>query len=144
MEPGGGGGSYFPYILFNEIQTMLSQLAKRLARVSPADCVLIIRASAKTIDNGFEKEHKHGALSIHPQILKILVGTSNGTYHFGLVRPEYSGPALKVVNFDRSGHFGRSDRNISFHLSKLLPPVPHFFILLTRTSSFQWKVKCCE
>ena len=26
-------------------------------------------------------------------------------------RPEYSGPALKVVHFDRSGHFGRSDRN---------------------------------
>ena len=26
-------------------------------------------------------------------------------------RPEYSGPALKVVHFDRSGHFGRSDRH---------------------------------
>ena len=24
----GGGGSYFPYILLNEIQTMFSQLAK--------------------------------------------------------------------------------------------------------------------
>ena len=94
--------------------------------------------------NGFEKEHKHGALSIHPKILKISVGTSNGTDHFGLVRPEYLGPALKVVHFDRSGHFGRSDRNVSFHLLKLLPQVPHFCILLTRTSSFQWKVKCCE
>ena len=62
-----------------------------------------------------------GALSIHPKILQILVGTSNETDHFGLVRPEYSGPALKVVHFDRSGHFGRSDRNVSFHLSKLLP-----------------------
>ena len=88
---------------------MLSQLAKRLARVSPADCVLIMRITAKTIDNGFEKEHKHGALSIHPQILKISVATSNGTDRFGLVRLEYSGPALKVVHFDRSGHFGRSD-----------------------------------
>ena len=28
---GGGGGSYFPYILLNEIQTMFSQLAKRSA-----------------------------------------------------------------------------------------------------------------
>ena len=39
-QPGGGrgaGGSYFPYILLNEIQTMLSQLAKRSARVLPAD-----------------------------------------------------------------------------------------------------------
>ena len=34
---GGGGESYFPYILLNEIQTMFSQLAKRSARVLPAD-----------------------------------------------------------------------------------------------------------
>ena len=34
---GAGGGSYFPYILLNEIQTMFSQLAKRSARVLPAD-----------------------------------------------------------------------------------------------------------
>ena len=31
------------------------------------------------------------ALSIQPKIPEILVGTSNGTDHFGLVRPEYSG-----------------------------------------------------
>ena len=37
-QPGGGrGGSYFPYILLNEIQTMFSQLAKRSARILPAD-----------------------------------------------------------------------------------------------------------
>ena len=83
-------------------------------------------------------------LSIHPKILEILVGTSNGTDHFGLVRPGYSRPALKVVHFDRSGHFGRSDQNVSFHFSKLLTPVPHFCILLTRTSSFQCQVNCCE
>ena len=34
---GGGGGSYFPYILLNEIQMMASQLAKQSARVLPAD-----------------------------------------------------------------------------------------------------------
>ena len=45
---------------------------------------------------------------------------SNGTDHFGLVQPKYSGPALKVVHFDR-------------HLTKLLSPVPLFCILLTRT-----------
>ena len=84
------------------------------------------------------------ALSIQPKIPVISVGTSNGTDHFGLVRPEYSGPALKVVHCDRSGHFGRSDRNVPFHLPKLLSPVPLFSILLTRPSSFQWKVKCCE
>ena len=49
------------------------------------------------------------------------------------IRPEYSGPALKVVLFDRSGHFGRSDRNVPFHLTKLLSPVPLFCILLART-----------
>ena len=74
-----------------------------------------------------------GALSIQPKIPVISVGTSNGTDHFGLVRPEYSGPALKVVLFDRSGHFGRSDRNVPFHLTKLLSPVPLFCILLART-----------
>ena len=75
----------------------------------------------------------HWALSIQLKIPDILVGTSNGTDHFGLVRPEYSGPALKVVHCDRSGHFGRSDRNVPFHLPKLLSPVPLFCILLTRT-----------
>ena len=79
------------------------------------------------------KATKVGALSIQPKIPVISVGTSNGTDHFGLVRPEYSGPALKVVLFDRSGHFGRSDRNVPFHLRKLLSPVPLFCILLART-----------
>ena len=47
---GGGGGSYFPYILLNEIQTMFSQLAKRSARVLLADLVLIMRITSKSID----------------------------------------------------------------------------------------------
>ena len=84
------------------------------------------------------------ALSIQPKIPEISVGSSNGTDHFGLVRPEYSGAALKVVHSDRSGHFGRSDRNVPFHLPKLLSLVGLFCILLTRKSSFQWKVKYCE
>ena len=75
----------------------------------------------------------HWALSIQPKIQDILVGTSNGTDHFGLVRPEYSGPALKVVHFDRYGYLGRSDRNVLFYLTKFLSPVPLFCILLTRT-----------
>ena len=62
------------------------------------------------------------ALSIQPKIPVISVGTSNGTDHFGLVRPEYSGPALKVFHFDRSGYLGRSNRNVPFHLTKLFPP----------------------
>ena len=33
---GGGGGSNFPYILLNEIQTMFSQLAKQSSRQYPA------------------------------------------------------------------------------------------------------------
>ena len=37
----------------------------------------------------------HRALYIQPQIPEISVGTSNGTGHFGLVRPEYS--ALSTV-----------------------------------------------
>ena len=73
------------------------------------------------------------ALSIQPKIPVISVGTSYGTDHFGLAQPEYSGPALKVVHFDRSGHFGRSDRNVPFRSTNLLSPVPLFRILLTKT-----------
>ena len=70
-------------------------------------------------------------------------GTSNGMDHFDFVRREYSGPALKVVQFDRSGHFGRSNRNIPFHLTNLLFLVSLFWTLLSKTtSSFQWKVRC--
>ena len=62
------------------------------------------------------------------QETEIWVCTSNGTDHFSLVRPEYSGPALKVVHIDQSGHFSRLD-----HLTKLLSPVLLFCILLTST-----------
>ena len=55
------------------------------------------------------------------------------TINFGLVLLEYWGPALKVVHFDRSGYLVRSDRNVPFHLTKLLSPVQLFCILLTRT-----------
>ena len=41
----------------------------------------------------------HRALSIHPKIPEISVGSSNETDHFGLVRPEYSG----VVHFRSVG-----------------------------------------
>ena len=74
-----------------------------------------------------------GALSIQPKIPLISVGTSNGTDHFGLVRPEYSGPAFKVFHLDRSGHFGRLDRNEPLYLTKLFSPVLLFCFLLTRT-----------
>ena len=47
--------------------------------------------------------------SIQPHTPEVSVGISNRTEHFGLVRSEYSGPGLKVVLFDQSGHFGRSD-----------------------------------
>ena len=43
----------------------------------------------------------------------------NGTDQFGSVLLEYLGTPLKVVHFDRSGHFGRSDRIVSFHFDKI-------------------------
>ena len=43
---------------------------------------------------------------------------------------EYSGPALKVVSLDRSGHFGWFVR---FHLTNLLSPILLFCTLLART-----------
>ena len=64
--------------------------------------------ASPTPHHTLNEERSARALSIQPKIPVISVGTSNGKDHFGLVRPEYSGPALKVVLFDRSGHFGRS------------------------------------
>ena len=55
----------------------------------------------------------------------------NGPFRFGPTG--IFGTSLKVVHFDRSRHFGRSDRNVPFHLTKLLSLVPLFCILLTRT-----------
>lgn len=58
-------------------------------------------------NNHFNELKKGAGLPIQLKIPGISVGTSNGTNHFGLVRQEYSGPALRVVHFDRFGHFGR-------------------------------------
>ena len=58
-------------------------------------------------------------------------GTSNGMDHFCLIRLEYSRPALRWSTL--TGHFGQLERNIPFHLSKLLSPVHLVCILLTRT-----------
>ena len=98
---------------------------------SEAKCEAIDMKMSFNYDANKTHFHNKGALSIQPKIPEISVGSSDGTDHFGLVRPEYSGPALKVVHSDRSGHFGRSDRNVPFHLPKLLSPVPLFSILLT-------------
>ena len=60
---GGGEGSYFPYILLNEMEMMFSQLAKQSSRVLPAvlctdvaHCIINQRYNV----NGFEKEQNHG------------------------------------------------------------------------------------
>ena len=45
---GGGGESYFPYIPLNEIQTMFSQPAKRLAMLLPADLCTDHAITSKT------------------------------------------------------------------------------------------------
>ena len=88
--------------------------------------------------SNLQLRRKNRALSTQLKT-EISVGTSDGTDHFGLIRPEYSRPALKVVHFDWSGYLGRSDRNVPFHLAKLFFPVPLFCILLTRTiTKYSW------
>ena len=71
-----------------------------------------------------------GARPFNPKFRKFQLVWSNGTDHFSLVRP-----SLEVVHFDRSGHFGRSHRNVPFHLTKLLSPVPLFCILLSKNNN---------
>ena len=51
----------------------------------------------------------------------------NGPFRFGPTGI-FGTSLVKVLHFDRSSHFGRSDRNVPFHLT-----VPLFCILLTRT-----------
>ena len=67
---------------------------------------------------------KQRAFSIQPKIPEILVGTSkfDRTDRFSLVQLEYSGPALKVVLFDWSGHFGQLDWNVPFLFDKIVDP----------------------
>ena len=66
-----------------------------------------IRFQTKTDKCG--RDFSSWALSIQPKILEISFGTPNGTDHFGLVRSDYSGPALMHVDHcDRSSHFGPS------------------------------------
>ena len=81
----------------------------------------------------FLNTEKEGPFSIQPKIREILVGISNGTDSFGLLWLAYSGPALKVVLFDRSGHFSQLDWNVPFLVTKLLSPILLFCFLLTRT-----------
>ena len=71
-----------------------------------------------------------GALSIQPQIPEISVGSQmERTISVCSDRNIRN----QLVHFDRSGHFRRSDRNVPFHLTKLLSSVPLFCNLLTRT-----------
>ena len=72
------------------------------------------KMKATVKENSFNK-YQETTMELYA-IQEMEIYTSNGTDHFSLVQLEYSGPALKVVHFDRSGHFGRSDRNGPFHL----------------------------
>ena len=65
-----------------------------------------------------------GRFPFSPKFRKFWLEIKWNAGYFGSVRPEYLGPPLKVVHFDRSGHFGRSDRNVRFHLTQLLSLVP--------------------
>jgi len=70
---------------------------------------------------------------IHPQIPEISDGNQIGrTISVRSDRNIWELP-LQVVHFDQSGHFGRSDRNFPFHLTKLLSSALFLCILLTRT-----------
>ena len=73
-----------------------------------------------------------GRFPFNPKFREISGGTSNGTNRFGLVRPGYSGPALKLVHFDRSG---RSDRNVPFHFDKIVVPSTALLYLAYRNNN---------
>ena len=83
-------------------------------------------------------ESAQKALFIQPKIPHISVRNQMEWFRFGptgIFGTTFA--PLQVVHFDRSAHFGRSDRNVPFHLTKLLSPVPLFFIPLTRPRAYK-------
>ena len=121
-EVGGGGGGFFNQKQGQEGPDIKSCALS--AQGGPCRCLTCAPLAARAT---FHSTQKSGNFGWYVK----------WTDHFGLVRPEYSGPALKVVHFDHSGLFGRPDQNVPFHLRKLLSPVPLFFVLLTRTITKQ-------
>ena len=131
--------SFFPF-LFLFILFTLSNIYCTYASWAEqmSETIFQIKLNRVKNPNWREAIYKHDqgfvALSIQPKISKFLVGMlSHGKDHFGLIRPEYSGPALMMVLFDQFSHFSRLDQNVPSHLRKLLSPVPLFCILLART-----------
>ena len=133
------GTSFFPF-LFLFILFTLSNIYCTYASWAEQMSETIIQIKLNRVKNPnwreaiYKRDQGFVALSIQPKISKFLVGMlSHGKDHFGLIRPEYSGPALMMVLFDQFSHFSRLDQNVPSHLRKLLSPVPLFCILLART-----------
>ena len=131
--------SFFPF-LFLFILFTLSNIYCTYASWAEQMSETIIQIKLNRVKNPNWREaiYKHDqgfvALSIQLKMSKFLVGMlSHGKDHFGLIRPEYSGPALMMVLFDQFSHFSRLDQNVPSSLRKLLSPVPLFCILLART-----------
>ena len=74
----------------------------------------VVGAPVKTIEH-------YGRFPLSPN-LRLEIKWS-GPFRFGPT-------GIFESTFDRSGLFGRSDRNVPFHLTKLLSPLPLFCILL--------------
>ena len=80
------------------------------------------------------KSRIQGRFPFNPKFRKFrLVHQMERTNSVWSDRNVNSGPALKVVHFDRSSHFDLSDWNVPFRLTKFLSTVSLFCILLTRT-----------
>ena len=121
--------------LYLNIQSYLPACIQSLLSIN---IILILLTSGllRTKKPWKNKGLKSGALfPFNPKFQKfwLVHCTSNGMDHFSLVWAEYSGPALKVVLFDRSSYLVLMNQNVPFHLTKLLSPLPLFRILLTRT-----------
>ena len=131
--------SFFPFLFFFILFTLSNIYCTDASWAEQmSETIIQIKLNRVKNPNWREANYKHDqgfvALSIQPKISKFLVSMlSNGKDHFGLIRPEYSGPALMMVLFDRFSHFSRLDQNVPSHLRKLLSPVPLFCILLART-----------
>ena len=115
------------FLSFSFLYYLPSAIFIALMLVGPSRCMpeTIIQIKLNRVKNPNWREanckHDQGfvALSIQPKISKFLVSMlSNGKDHFGLIRPEYSRPALMMVLFDRFSHFSRLDQNVPSHLRK--------------------------
>ena len=96
---------------------------KYWASAPPGHPIILLKSNKFNMAAVSVKRRDQGRFPFSPKFRKFRLEIK-WTDYFGSVRAEYLGAPLKVSR----------TKNVPFHLTKLLSPVPLFSILLTRTT----------